>query len=314
MRRKSVFFMISMFFCSSSLSFGEKASSFRPKELIVFGDSLSDVGNRCSGPLKNRPFLCFLYSTQKFSDGEIWVEHLAKHWSLEIFPSSEGGRNYAYGGATSGIGSQKSPGLDIQIKRYIEDVKGNANKEALYSLWIGANDFKNTFLSKEKLEKLNALSFDQIRDSLKFNILELKKHGAQHFLIPNIPPLHKIPISELSLKLAATVLTGISWLFVPPSKEDNLSSRNKTIQSFFDTSLNSIIAVFNWKLERELQNMREEHQIYIYHPDIFKSFKEVETKLKDYRASSLKDFFCADLFHPCSKGHQLIAHEVLKYL
>ena len=50
--------------------------------LIVFGDSLSDNGN-----------------AGRFSNGPVWVEHLAKNLALPLRPSRAGGTNHAVGGA-----------------------------------------------------------------------------------------------------------------------------------------------------------------------------------------------------------------------
>ena len=50
--------------------------------LVVFGDSLSDVGN-----------------AGRFSNGPVWVEQLATRLGLAIMPSQKGGLNFAVGGA-----------------------------------------------------------------------------------------------------------------------------------------------------------------------------------------------------------------------
>jgi phospholipase/lecithinase/hemolysin len=47
--------------------------------LIVFGDSLSDIGN-----------------AGRFSNGPVWVETLARELGLELRRSSAGGSNYVY--------------------------------------------------------------------------------------------------------------------------------------------------------------------------------------------------------------------------
>ena len=50
--------------------------------LVVLGDSLSDNGN-----------------AGRFSNGPVWVEHLAEWLGLELRPSRLGGTNHAVGGA-----------------------------------------------------------------------------------------------------------------------------------------------------------------------------------------------------------------------
>src|SRR5438270_6013823 len=50
--------------------------------MVVFGDSLSDIGN-----------------AGRFSNGPVWVEQLAARFSVELKPSHAGGLNFAVGGA-----------------------------------------------------------------------------------------------------------------------------------------------------------------------------------------------------------------------
>jgi outer membrane lipase/esterase len=74
--------------------------------LVVFGDSLSDVGN-----IDNATPFFFKYPGQyyyqgRFSNGPVWVEPLAAGLGLPtIAASTDGGNDFAYGGAqTAGTG------------------------------------------------------------------------------------------------------------------------------------------------------------------------------------------------------------------
>ena len=136
-----------------------KALTCEAKDLIVFGDSLSDTGNRyietgsTSPPLpyglQNLALLATgdlsnlvegeNYFPGRLTNGRVWVEYLAEFMGVESpSPSLEGGNNYAYSGAGTGddrimwkpdlLGpdSQKiCPGgqsLRTQIQDYLGDI------------------------------------------------------------------------------------------------------------------------------------------------------------------------------------------------
>ena len=77
------------------------ASAAPLNRMIVFGDSLSDIGNRQ------------IYTNQ---GGPIWVQNLASNLGINITRSTLGGNDFAYGGAeTNGIGIAPVPTLFQQI-------------------------------------------------------------------------------------------------------------------------------------------------------------------------------------------------------
>src|ERR1700751_2615864 len=65
--------------------------------IYVFGDSYSDVGNIsiATGGAIPGP----LYYNGRFSNGPIWVDHIAGIYGLTLTPSLAGGTDYAVGGA-----------------------------------------------------------------------------------------------------------------------------------------------------------------------------------------------------------------------
>src|SRR5271156_6305416 len=65
--------------------------------LYVFGDSYCDVGNlflATGGAEPPAP-----YYNGRFSNGPIWIEHVAGGLGLPMAPSLAGGTDYAFGGA-----------------------------------------------------------------------------------------------------------------------------------------------------------------------------------------------------------------------
>jgi outer membrane lipase/esterase len=73
--------------------------------IIVSGDSLADSGNafRATSALPGQAVpVSPPYFRERFSNGLMWVEHLANAFGLQITPSLDGGTNFAFGGATTG--------------------------------------------------------------------------------------------------------------------------------------------------------------------------------------------------------------------
>src|SRR5579875_2047848 len=132
-------------------------------EIIVFGDSLSDVGNAYAatgGKVPPAP-----YYAGRFSNGPLWVERLAPRLNAPIpTPSSKGGTDYAYAGAATGatpLGTQLGtpagsspfmtsdgkfianvPSLPSQVASYIAGLKGAMPSAGTMAIvWAGANDF-----------------------------------------------------------------------------------------------------------------------------------------------------------------------------
>jgi outer membrane lipase/esterase len=73
------------------------------EQLVVLGDSLSDMGN-----------------AGRFSNGPIWVEQLAEALKLPLKASQRGGHNFAVGGARTEIGPQS---LRTQVRGRISPRK-----------------------------------------------------------------------------------------------------------------------------------------------------------------------------------------------
>ena len=66
--------------------------------LVIFGDSLSDVGNMANAPFSTYPGP--YYYNDRFSNGPVWVESLSVDLGLgRVQRSTAGGNDFAYGGA-----------------------------------------------------------------------------------------------------------------------------------------------------------------------------------------------------------------------
>lgn len=160
-------------------------------EIVVFGDSLSDTGNvwwltgqlNPAAPYPPSP----PYFEGRFSNGPVWVEHIAARYDLPApapAASGAGGSNYAFGGAESdpdGVSGSLTPNIGTQISQYL--AAGNTlDGDELIVLWGGANDF----FGGQTDASIPAANIAQ-------HVSNLVAAGGRELLVPNLPPLGKTP-------------------------------------------------------------------------------------------------------------------------
>jgi phospholipase/lecithinase/hemolysin len=157
-----------------------EAVGVAPSQLIVFGDSLSDMGNVRDATFGVVPGSA--YFSGRFSDGPVWAEHLANDLGVgPLSASAVGGTNYAYGGAqTTGGPGVFVRDVDLQLSDYLASHAVDPN--ALYAVWAGANDL---FGGETDVR----VPINRVVTTLE----ALASRGARHFLVPNLPILGRIP-------------------------------------------------------------------------------------------------------------------------
>lgn len=160
--------------------------------MYVFGDSLSDTGNffALSGGFPEPP-----YFEGRNSNGILWVEYLA----MELGISPIDFHNYAVNGATSGRGNYNDipdlgiefPGLHDEIDQFVAELNvERADEDALYIVWVGANDF---FAEDFQPDKSIAKA---IRNTTRA-VRRLHAQGARHIMVINLPDLGLTPYGPL---------------------------------------------------------------------------------------------------------------------
>jgi phospholipase/lecithinase/hemolysin len=114
-------------------------------DLIVFGDSLSDVGNTSASTFGIQPGSN--YYQGRFSNGPTYAERLSQGLGLgALTRDGAGGDNFAYGGAeTNGPGGFEGLFLNSlveQVTEYLDRLDGaTPNPQTLFVVFIGANDY-----------------------------------------------------------------------------------------------------------------------------------------------------------------------------
>ena len=183
--------------------------------IIVFGDSLSDVGN-LRDRMEDRG-VAYPGGEYNYSDGRltnssdtdpasdlyegVWHEQLSRTFlnrSAET-RSLDGGNVFAFGGATTRDGQQDYSIIDFfgnditvtidnmgkQVDDYLAGRTVDAN--ALYVVWGGGNDLFDDD-SEENVTGTSA--------RMAMLISRLANAGAREFLVPNVPPLGAVPRYE----------------------------------------------------------------------------------------------------------------------
>ena len=169
------------------------------EQIVVFGDSLSDNGNRVVLSASTR-FWYGLYrrlygllcgnKTNAFmggrhTDGPVAVEVLAQQFGLSLEPAwaVPGGTNFAVSGAlVRQAGVARS--LEQQIDEYFERIGGETTLSAdtLFVVYIGGNDvLQGSSLGREQGEQHMARAADGIGTAIR----RLAARGAKRFLVPN---------------------------------------------------------------------------------------------------------------------------------
>jgi phospholipase/lecithinase/hemolysin len=163
---------------------GGAARTVQFDSLVIFGDSLSDVGNLYA----RDNFPPSPYWNGRFSNGPVWIEQLAADLGMPApTPSKLGGNNFAWGGAQTGTGFSTVPVILSLVPNVSEQVgiylaTKVVSPTTLYVLWAGANDFFNGQTDA---------SVPAANIATAVNTLEAA--GASNFLVLNLPPLGSTP-------------------------------------------------------------------------------------------------------------------------
>jgi phospholipase/lecithinase/hemolysin len=163
--------------------------------VYAFGDSLSDAGNVSLATLGMVP-VSPIYSDGRFSNGDVWVQDLARDLGLPpVKASLAGGTDFAYGGAHTGatsVHAENPTDLHAQLGQFVAAVP-SPQPNALYTVWIGANDVLDiandaTLTPAQQQAQVTAA----VHNEADF-IAGLAAHGAKDVVVLNVPDLAKTP-------------------------------------------------------------------------------------------------------------------------
>lgn len=166
--RKAVFFLAAVALLLTSPLYAQDTVF---TNIVAFGDSLSDNGNLHT--LTNGAIPGSNYFDGRFSNGPVWVEHLAAHLGAEL-------TDFAYGGASTGSLFPFPPSLRTQIALW--QAQGNS-AQGLFTVWAGANDY----LRLGRTDAQGAVG------NILTGLEALASSGVTRILLPNLPDLGLTP-------------------------------------------------------------------------------------------------------------------------
>ncbi len=155
--------------------------------IYFIGDSLTDSGQFGSRFTTN--------------PGQVWSQYLAQQLGVEALPSSQGGTNFAVGGARVAVGSQLDPlqppgpmnppvpAMTDQLTQILAVSGGRLDPDALYAVWGGANDL---FAVTQDINAGPAIIQQSIMGQTGI-IQSLHEQGAQYIMLADIPDLGQTP-------------------------------------------------------------------------------------------------------------------------
>jgi outer membrane lipase/esterase len=169
--------------------------------VIVFGDSYCDAGNVSYAaaqygvvypppPYYFNPAAPSKGGGGRFSNGPIWLDHLAGAWGLPLAASLAGGTDYAFGGALmltpTTLQGLPIPSVEEQVAAYLASTGGKADPNALYIIEGGGNDILSaTDLSANLGAELGAATVGIVKT--------LEAAGAKSFLVPDFIDVGLLP-------------------------------------------------------------------------------------------------------------------------
>ncbi|GIX39260.1 MAG: lipase/esterase [Silanimonas sp.] len=168
--------------------------------VISFGDSLSDAGNvglvtnPAGGP------------SQSFTTNPdpVMVELLARYFGFTQAPSLAGGSNFAFGGACArtATGPTSPPCSSYSVPRLNQQIDlalagGSANPNALYTVWMGANDLFGdipVWAANPATASANAqVGGIPVATAVVQQVARLQAAGARNIVVLNLPDLGVTP-------------------------------------------------------------------------------------------------------------------------
>lgn len=309
-----------------SVAFLGQASAF--DKLVVFGDSLSDLGFQDHlGPYigktaqwttpggKTWPF----YLSHDLKLSTITVNNTTSPNKSNQFVSALGkGDDYAAGGAVTdgqGIGSASyvPPSIHQQVINYLNHHAYDDQSNALFVLLGGANDIFEGLSADDPQTAVMTMA-KQAADNISGDAHLLQVHGAKHVMVINLPDMGGTPFAQKQ----QSAQPGLPPLLSAASNEFNaeLSSQLDSqvlifdLQALFNTLL-SKKAVTAGGASYQFDNVTDTACTYSADKGI--TYISAIT-CKPINAGANFSYLFEDGIHPTDKAHQAVAAAISDFL
>ena len=196
--------------------------------LIFFGDSNTDSGINAAVrgvTNSNAAFVAQYGAVPNFgayttSPGRMWSVALGQIYGVTVSPAASvlaqtlglqlagGGNNYAVGGARVTYTDPTNPQIwsaASQVSAYLNSTGGAADRNALYTVYIGINDLKTTTTGGfgNIVNPMNSSQLQALAQQVSALPLQLKQAGARYILVPNA--------TSAQSSASAAAAAGVNW-------------------------------------------------------------------------------------------------------
>ena len=223
--------------------------------IVVFGDSLSDMGNGNNSAIVSVVFSSPPYWKGRFSNGPVWIEHISDAYGLttSFGDGTAKGDNRAFGGSQTGQGYAylTLPNVGTQINNYLANVQSNFSNSDVIFLWAGGNDFL-----------YGTGNPDLISQNMASHIQALALAGATRLVVANLPPLELTPEG---------------------------ASRSSQQQ----TTMANDVVLYNAKLAQEVSNLSTTLNLDITLIDAWSIFHQIVSNAEHVGISNTQDQACS---------------------
>ncbi|MAZ77441.1 MAG: hypothetical protein CMF39_02040 [Legionellaceae bacterium] len=304
--------------------------------IVIFGDSLSDMGYMNNSPAGFLPEgKAPTYTTP---GGHVWAYYLAKTLghpestnNSTLFGEGDDyvkktdqsvGRDWAAGGATTNVNVTViaqhfiAPSVERQVDHFLDSVGHHPDPEMLYIIWAGVNNISYATRTLDP-EKIVAAAQEAIDDNLKM-VKKLYNDGARHILVIGMPDIGQTPLvikATLGNKSLAEIVSAVALWY-----NDQLSQGLDTLEDadgkkipvmFYNPfdMMDNIIKTVKEKGSYTLDNlMINDVTDEACKGDFYGSLKCLN------HVPDSEHYMFADAIHPSDVTHQIIAKELEKYL
>lgn len=289
--------------CGTLYSLPSQAATLGIDQIFAFGDSLTDEGNAYSltgGLFPPDPFYA-----QRLSNGRLWIEYLAEDLSLDpapFFAPTQGkltdGINFAFAGSTTGTANTVVtglPALQTQVGAFL-NLKATTpsyefSPEALYVIWGGANNY----LPTQSPDFVPFTTPDETVDNLISAISTLMAAGAKNFLVPNLPDLGKLPLTN-----GSPIAEPLNQL--TRDHNDLLAQRLDQLSQTAGSDSKIIYADFNGLFNQVLADPAQFGLSNVTAPCLFTG------------CTTPDEYFFWDQIHPTTKTHEILGNYAYQQL
>ncbi|MGX9273830.1 autotransporter outer membrane beta-barrel domain-containing protein [Pantoea ananatis] len=227
MKRARVWFPVSLVALATVSALTTSLPVMAWDSLTVFGDSLSDTGNVGR----------FTYDS---ATNPLYDEILARQAGLTLQPSSQGGSNYAAGGAVAVPAINSQFNTQDQVARYLASTNGRADPNGLYIHWIGGNDLA----AAVALPPLATTLIDNSAGAAVSQVKALLNAGAGTVIVPTVPNVGATPaLIEAILQPFSAAAVSAAFQSLDAAATPNSAARQQAIQAAFNQAAGQLSGV-----------------------------------------------------------------------